>query len=110
LLGIALRQPDSELATLTDGLAAPYHEWLSRVLIRRRESGRVVMRIDQQTAALTLEGEQQFLGALAENIEGLFDSELGPGAHLHVEYYEDHHYLDPSEISLVVIVDEDQVT
>jgi hypothetical protein len=105
LLGSALRQPNADIATLVEGSPAPYAEWLTRILIRRRESGRVTLSIDDAASALVLDGERQYLDILAENIEGFIDDEPNPGDHLHIEYYDDHFYLGPSQISLTVVAE-----
>jgi len=101
-LGSALRQPNADLAALVEGPAAPYAEWLSRIIVRQQESGRVTLSIDEAASALALEGESQYLDILAQNIEGFIDDEPSPGDHLHIEYYDDHFYLAPSQISLTV--------
>jgi len=103
LLGSALRQPSADLATLVEGPPAPYAVWLPRILVRQHESGRVTLSIDEAKSALVLEGERQYLDILAENIEGFIDDGPNPGDHLHIEYYDDHFYLAPSQISLTVV-------
>jgi hypothetical protein len=107
-LGTALRQSEADLVTLVEGPAAPYDEWLSRIIVHRTESGRVLMRVDEDASALVLQGEQRFLGTLAENIEGFVNDEPGSDDHLHIEHYEDHYYLAPSQVSLVVVADDDR--
>ena len=103
VLGSALRQPSAELATLAEGSPAPYAHWLSHILIRRLESGRVALSIDETASALVLEGERQYLDVLAKNIEEFINDATTPGDHLHIEYYDDHFYLAPSQISLTVV-------
>lgn len=105
-LGTALRQSEADLATVVEGPAAPYAEWLARIIVHRTERGRVLMRVDEDASALVLEGEERFLGTFTENIEGFLDDEPSADDHLHIEYYEDHYYLAPSQISLVVVADD----
>lgn len=105
LLGSALRRASAELAALVEGAPAPYAEWLSRIVIRERKSGRVWLSVDESGSALVVEGERQYLDILAENIEGFIDDVRSPGDHLHIEYFEGHFYLAPSDISLTVVAE-----
>ena len=103
LVAFALRQPNADLAALVEGSPAPYAAWLSHIVVRQQVSGRVTLSIDEPTSALVLEGECQYLNVLAENIEGFISDDPDPGDHLHIEYYDDHFYLAPSQISLTVV-------
>ena len=102
-LGSALRQPAADLAARAEGSPAPYAAWLDHIILRRQETGRVALSVDEAAAALVVKGELQYLEILAENIEGFIDDAPAPGDHLHIEYYDDHFYLAPSQISLTVV-------
>ena len=106
LLGSALRQPSADVATLVAGPPTPYAVWLSRILVRRHESGKVGLSIDEAASALVLEGERRYLDILAENVEVFIDEKPRPGDHLHIEYHDDHFYLAPSRISLAIVPDD----
>jgi len=102
-LGAALRLPEAEVETAAVADAAPYDRAFAAILVRRQESGKVTMRIDEENSALVLEGEEQYLAVLAENIEGFFSVDPEAGDHLHIEYFDEHFYLAPSGLSLVVV-------
>jgi hypothetical protein len=102
-LGAALRLPEAEVETAAVADAAPYDHPLAAILVRRQESGKVMMRIDEESSALVIEGGEQYLAVLAENIEGFFSVDPEVGDHLHIEYFDEHFYLAPSDLSLVVV-------
>lgn len=107
LLASALRRPEAVLPTLAEGSPAPYDEWLSGIAVRRRETGKVVMTVDEATSALVVEGELRYLNLLAGNVEGFADDaeDRNDGDHLHIEYHEEHYYLAPCRISLVIVAE-----
>lgn len=102
-LGAALRLSEAEVGTAAVADATPYDRPLAAIRVRRRESGKVTMCIDEENSALVIEGEEQYLAVLAENIEGFFSVDSEVGDHLHIEYFDGHCYLAPSGLSLVVV-------
>lgn len=60
-----------------------------------------MVRIRETAGLLIIEGIKEKLEVLADNVEYVASSEP-ENAHIHVEYYEDHPYLDAASLPLIV--------
>lgn len=91
--------PDTAEVWLETGFeAAPYDEFMSRLIVRH-DSGRV--RVMKESDKVLIKGSPHHLRLFAENIEALAD-DAEVDQHLHIEYYPNHFYLDQSSEPLVV--------
>lgn len=90
-----------------DRVAAPFDGFLTRLRLRAVR-GPVRIRRDGET--LCIEGSAEALGILAQNVEFLASSVVGPGdardqdQHIHLEYYAHHPFLAPEAEPLTVVL------
>jgi len=79
---------------------APYEKLLDAVRVTTAP-GKVVLGLDTDGRVLTITGALDHLAVLANVVRDV-PLDPDPMAHVHVEYFEDHYYLDESEVSLVL--------
>jgi hypothetical protein len=84
----------------TPAVPGPYDSDVSFIEIARNEGP---LRISQVDGGCHVVGGREQLELLADNVEWLLQSE-GGGAHLHLEYFPGHAYIDASAEPLVVQV------
>ncbi|MGW4685526.1 Imm32 family immunity protein [Streptomyces sp. NPDC004244] len=56
--------------------------------------------VDPERSVLLIEGDQQGLTALADELRSI--AEMDDGGHQHIEYFPDHHYLAAGSLAMVV--------
>ncbi|ARF74385.1 hypothetical protein B7C62_20720 [Kitasatospora albolonga] len=85
----------------------PYTKSLLRIEFQQA-SGKMRISSSEDGEALEVEGGQESLSLLAENIEG-FTLEADQNDHLHVDYFPEHGYLAEGSGSLVVAIGSDAI-
>ncbi len=91
---------EGELAGDRSADPKPYDQLLSAVRVTTAP-GKVVLGLDADGRVLTITGALDHLAVLANVVRDV-PLDPDPMAHVHVEYFEDHYYLDESEVSLVL--------
>ncbi len=99
-LGRELRNGHGDLSLGEVSGPSPCSRSLSRMSVRRT-SGKIMISSSGDSGSLDVQGGEEALALLADNIEG-FASEADGDDHLHVDYYPDHDYLAEGSGSLVV--------
>ncbi|MEU0092188.1 hypothetical protein [Kribbella sp. NPDC006257] len=79
----------------------PYDVCIPLLVVRRLAGGGVVIRVSKEMSDVTLEGGQDALRLLAENLRGLA-VEGADDEHLHLEYFAGHFYLEEASVPAVV--------
>ncbi|MFC5748735.1 Imm32 family immunity protein [Actinomadura rugatobispora] len=80
--------------------ASPYGEIaLTRVTVRTAD-GLVLLTADAGGRTLTISGDREHLGVLADVLEDMAAST--DGGHVHIEHYPDHPYLEEGSAPMVV--------
>ena len=91
---------------IPDEDASPYEMYLTGIEVRLVPDRRVTLSVDPARGVLDIAGSQAFLDVMASSIRGLSQSGRSD-QHLHVDYFPDHFYLEPSEASLVIYLSGD---
>jgi ribosomal protein S18 acetylase RimI-like enzyme len=85
-----------------DGPASPYDGYLQIIYVQRTYR---LVKIDRAGDILNISGSGANLQILSENVSFVATqvaNDLASGTHLHVEYYPDHPFLDPTAIPLII--------
>jgi hypothetical protein len=92
------------LANPVDLSLLPSENFLTTLQIIQEES---MVKITVEQDSLIIKGKKEKLSTLAQNIR--FHADLakstGENNHIHIEYFPDHFYLDPSSFPLIVTVE-----
>jgi hypothetical protein len=83
--------------------ASPFETCLLSLKTRRLPSGGAIFRVDPGKRELSIEGGEDALRLLGDNLRDLA-TDGDDGEHLHIEYFPDHSYLDESSLPAVVQV------
>lgn len=102
-LGRDLRRGSGEILLESVENPSPYSRALTRIKIRQ-VVGKVKIAVSRGEDALEIEGEEDYLSLLAQNVEG-FALEADRDDHLHVDYFPGHDYLVETSGSVVVAFD-----
>ena len=79
---------------------APFEGFLKHLDIHPSDGS---IKIAREGEALTIDGAPEWLQIFGENITLLWRLHPpSPGEHLHIEYYDGHHFLHPDALPLVV--------
>jgi hypothetical protein len=78
--------------------AHPYFGFIEKVLIQNEPHKVVVSRVED---TLVITGDDESLSPLAKTIEWLATHTSNTNSHLHVDFYPEHPYLEPSSGRLV---------
>jgi hypothetical protein len=97
-LAQALFYGDGEIATNNGAKPDPYRSSGSRIVVKTVPGMKVIVAINQQEIVIT--GDTKWLSILAQNIDGLGKDAKAP-YHTHIEFFQDHPYLDPNSFPLV---------
>jgi hypothetical protein len=101
-----LMKGSGNLATDASGVdPSPYQMYLKSILVRRVLGCQVNLSVDSDRGVLGIAGGQDALGVMADDVRD-FGENGQPDRHMHVDYYPEHFYLEPSEASLVIYLSE----
>lgn len=100
-LAVALQRGHGSIALDAGADVSPYDLAMERLNVDSTDSGGVTIAVHLEANALTITGARDKLAILADI---LLDSASPPepGGHVHIEYFDDHAYLDPASLPLVI--------
>ena len=97
-LAQALFYGNGEIVASNEVIPDPYHSFGSRIVVKTIPGMKVIVAINQQDILIT--GDAKWLSILAQNVDGLAKDAKAP-YHTHIEFFQDHPYLDSKSCPLV---------
>jgi hypothetical protein len=89
--------------TITCGIESslpPYEKVAKKLTVKSVSKKLVNFSITSENEIL-VEGEPSMLSVIAENIKGFLDY-IDTESHIHIDYFDEHPYLDPASIPVII--------